>query len=179
MWIVTKVLKKAETALYLALRNIEEAAFRWPSKDTQMLWGQSIEDNYVGSWNDAEMSRGLQDILRGETVLEGHGLVADTAFPVGHGLEGKIISPLKEDELNRAHPHAVLALAAISTEITSLRQAYEWGVGSVEKAFRQLLLPLPYDKRKRNIRLTNIFRLWNVRVRTTGISQIRNVFNAV
>lgn len=144
------------------------------SVDGLIIWAKH---NCVGSWNDGDMSRELQEkLLCADLCEEDHGIVADTAFPVSKGLRGKIISPLKENELERAHPLAQAALLSLSNSITSLRQACEWGVGSIEKVWRQLLRPLPYNPGLRRIRLTNLFRLWNFRVRTTGISQIRNVF---
>ena len=104
--------------------------------------------------------------------------IADTAFPVTKEMRRKIITPLKEGDLERSHPDAQAALLEISSAITSLRQNCEWGVGSIEKVWRQLLLPLPYDQNVRKLRLNNIFRLWNFRVRTTGISQIATYFGA-
>jgi hypothetical protein len=49
-------------------------------------------------------------------------------------------------------------------------------MGSAPKTYRQLMLPLPYAPGKRQLMLENIYRLYNVRVRRTGLSQIRNVF---
>ena len=142
--------------------------------DGTLIWGKH---NCVGSWNDGDISRELQELLlQSDFVAPGHGIVSDTAFPVSQGLIGKIISPLKEGDLERAHPSARPALLALSSDITKLRQACEWGMGSVEKVWRQLLLPLPYNQHIRMVRLENIFRLFNFRVRTTNISQIRNVF---
>lgn len=142
--------------------------------DGTIIWAKH---NCVGSWNDGDMSRELQEkLLDPDYMLEGHGIVADTAFPVGKELLGLIITPLKDGDLERAHPMAQQQLQLISSSITSLRQACEWGVGSIEKAWRQLLLPLPFNPETRRRRLSNIFRLWNYRVRTTKISQIRTYF---
>lgn len=135
--------------------------------------------NCCGSWNDSDMARDLIDMLLDDNrVADGHGIVSDTAFPVSQGLHNRIISPLKDGDLLRAHPDTIPALLSRSSAITSLRQACEWGMGSVEKVFRILHRRLPYDKDVRKARLNNLFRLWNFRVRTTGISQIKNVFNA-
>jgi hypothetical protein len=139
-----------------------------------LIWSKH---NCVGSWNDGDMSRELQErLLHGDFCQEDEGIVADTAFPVGKALVGRIISPLKENELEKAHPDAQPALLHLSSSITSLRQACEWGVGSIEKVWRQLALPLPFNPEIRQRRLNNLFRLWNFRVRTTGISQIRSTF---
>jgi hypothetical protein len=69
-------------------------------------------------------------------------------------------------------------MQAMSDSIPSLRQAAEWGMGEACKVYRQLMLPLPFNPQIRAKRLTNIFQLYNFRVRRTGISQIKTVFNA-
>ncbi len=69
------------------------------------------------------------------------------------------------------------AAAAISAQITSLRQACEWGMGSIQKPFKRLTVKLPWRDSVRAVRLSNIFRLWNIRVHSsTGISQINESF---
>eukprot|EP01038_Epipyxis_sp_PR26KG_P017879 gene17879-24991_t len=87
--------------------------------------------------------------------LEGHGVLSDSAFPVSDEIAG---------------------ILALSNAITSMRQSAEWGMGAVEKVYRQLLLPLPFDQDVRSRRLETIYRLYNYRVRTTGISQIKSYF---
>jgi hypothetical protein len=63
-----------------------------------------------------------------------------------------------------------------SGELTRLRQACEWGMGSIQKPFQRLLKPLPWRDNVRTMRLFNIFSLWNVRLRATGICQINESF---
>ena len=108
----------------------------------------------------------------------GHGVASDSAFPVRNELTGRIITPLKDGDLERASPQCRIGLVKMNNAIISLRQAAEWGMGAPEKVCRQLLLPLPYDPIRRGERLKNIFRLYNLRVRTTGISQIRNTIHS-
>ncbi len=140
--------------------------------DGTLIW---YNHNCPGSWNDGDMSLPLQELLsNNEFVNEGFGLVSDSAFPAMEG--GKIISPLKENELQRVHPAARRAMLTLSNEILSLRQACEWGVGSIEKVWRQFQIPMPLSPHLRNLRMQNMFHLWNFRVRTTGITQIGNVF---
>jgi hypothetical protein len=142
--------------------------------DGLLIWAKH---NCPGSWGDGEMSRDLQlKLLDARITLPEHGLCADTAFPVGSALFKHIVSPLKENELERVSPSLQPAAAALSSQITSLRQACEWGMGSIQKPFKRLLVPLPWRDSVRGVRLSNIFRLWNVRVRNTGVSQIREVF---
>ncbi|ETV83051.1 hypothetical protein H257_04794 [Aphanomyces astaci] len=99
---------------------------------------------------------------------DGHGVVADSAFPVSGGLIGKIRTPLKDGDLERA-PACRNGLLLMSNAITALRQAAEWGMGAVEQVYRQLLLPLPYNPEQQQMRLHNIFKLYNFRVRRTGV----------
>jgi hypothetical protein len=114
-------------------------------------------------------------------VAKYHGLVADTGFPVGKALEGKIISPLKQPEKDMAGlmpPADRDRILGRSSIITQLRQACEWGMGSISHVFRHLKMPLTWDQKTRALRLKNIFRLWNYRVRTTGITQIGTFFDS-
>jgi hypothetical protein len=55
--------------------------------------------------------------------------------------------------------------------------AAEWGIGSMQKVYSQLNLPLSYDPELYGLRLNNIFRMSKFRVRTVGISQIRITFS--
>lgn len=139
--------------------------------DGCIFWGKH---NFPGSWNDAETSRGLQArLLNPDLTLAGHGLIADTAFPT---LEGKIQTPLKDNDWARI-PHALRRQAReVSRQITTARQAIEWGMGATLKVFRQLDKKLSSDRLERGRRLENVHRLYNFRVRTTGISQIRSVY---
>ena len=144
--------------------------------DGTLIWGKH---NIIGSWDDGDMC--LPVILKlkdDEMTLPDHGLISDTAFPRTKENKGIIMTPLKEGELERAAPADQGRLLRESARITSLRQACEWGMGSAPKCFRQLLLPLPYNQDTRALRLSNIFRLYNFRVRTTGITQIGTVFHA-
>jgi hypothetical protein len=144
--------------------------------DGTMIWGRH---NCPGSWNDGEMSRALQLKLSDPAMVgPGMKLASDSAFPIRGDVEGRIVTPLKEGDLERVPPECRLAMQVMSDSITSLRQAAEWGMGAACKVYRQLSLPLPYNPQKRALRLTNVFRLYNFRVRRTGISQIKNVFNA-
>ena len=80
------------------------------SADGCIVWGKH---NFVGSWNDAETSRGFQEKLSNPDKNEaGHGVVSDSAFPVKDEMFGLIMTPMKEDELERAHPDARPALFA-------------------------------------------------------------------
>jgi hypothetical protein len=140
-----------------------------------LVWGKH---NVVGSWNDGDMSRPFQrKIARTDINVDGHGVLSDSAFPVSGDCFRRIMTPLKEnEELKITDPEVRQMALKLSNAITSMRQPAEWGMGAVEKVYRRLLLPLPYDKVVRGNRLRIIHKLYNFRVRTTGISQIKNYF---
>lgn len=125
-----------------------------------------------------EMSLGfrtkLADPLRN---VPGHGVLSDSAFPVSDDMFGRIMTPLKDGDLQRAHPLARPALLQFSNAITSMRQSAEWGMGAVCKVYRILNNRLSWNQSKRGRLLNILHKLYNYRVRTTGISQIKNYFD--
>jgi hypothetical protein len=125
-----------------------------------------------------EMSRGfrtkLADPLRN---VPGHGVLSDSAFPVSGDMFGRIMTPLKDGDLLRAHPWARPALLQFSNAITSMRQSTEWGMGAVCKVNRILNNRLSWNQSKRGRLLNILHKLYNYRVRTTGISEIKNYFD--
>ncbi|GMF52807.1 unnamed protein product [Phytophthora fragariaefolia] len=145
------------------------------SADGLIVWAKH---NCPGSWNDGDASRGFRRMLASAELNPDarYGVVAGSASPCSGGMIGRIMSPLKEGDASRLVPSVQAAVKALSGAITSIRQSAEWGMGSVEKVYHRLLMPLPYDRNKRQQRLDNIFRLANYRVRTVGISVIRTTF---
>jgi hypothetical protein len=79
--------------------------------------------------------------------------------------------------LERILPSLRSYARTLHNAITSVRQAAEWGIGSMQKVYSQLNLPLSYDPELYGLRLNNIFRMSKFRVRTVGISQIRITFS--
>jgi hypothetical protein len=74
------------------------------------------------SWNDGETSRRFQEkLLRDDINLPDHGVLSDSAFPVNGKLFKRIMTPLKDNDLERAHPAARPALIALGNAIVSLR----------------------------------------------------------
>jgi hypothetical protein len=143
--------------------------------DGTIIWARH---NCPGSWNDGDTSGPLQERLLNLQYCPDQrmGIISDSAFPVSGPMLGRIVTPLKEGDLSRLHPSVWATATALSNAVTSVRQAAEWGMGAMEKPFARLTMPLPYNPQLRTIRLSNIFRLFNLRVRRTGISQILNVF---
>ena len=123
------------------------------------------------------MSRGLYEYLMNPELSDTNlALCADTAFPVSSQFSGRIVTPLKEGDISKWPDHLHDVIESYSTSITSLRQAAEWGMGAIEKAWPRFTQPFPFDPSKRGIMLEILFRLYNFRVRRTGINQINTVF---
>ncbi|KAI9895202.1 hypothetical protein PsorP6_018808 [Peronosclerospora sorghi] len=82
-------------------------------------------------------------------------------------MSGKIVTPLKRGDLKRAVRMGgnEEAIMQINVAVTSIRQAAEWGMGAVRKAFPRLLNTLPWNPDVRRVLLDNIHRLYNYRVR--------------
>ncbi|KAE8882383.1 hypothetical protein PF003_g33516 [Phytophthora fragariae] len=104
-------------------------------------------------------------------------VVSDSAFPCSASVAGRFLTPLEDGDLDRILPSLRSPARLLHNATTSVRQAAEWGMGSIQKVFHRLNLPLPYDPKLRGLRPRNLFRLVNYRVRTVGIQQIRTTFS--
>ena len=133
----------------MKFRSVLQACF---SADGVIIWANL---NYFGSWNDGEMSRVFGEKLSDPTRnVDGHGVLSDSAFPVSREMFGRIITPLKNGDLEKAHKDARPSLIRPSSAITSMRQSAEWGMGAVSIVYRILLVKLSYDKKRRSKLLT-------------------------
>ena len=134
--------------------------------------------NWFGSFNDGETSRTFREKLCDPRKnVDGYGVISDTAFPVSKEMYTRIITPLKEGELDRAPLATRAGLQTMSNAITAMRQAAEWGMDAVAKPYRILDKKLNRNPERRGRLLRVVHMLYNYRVRTTGISQIRSFFH--
>ncbi|KAI9906993.1 hypothetical protein PsorP6_004382 [Peronosclerospora sorghi] len=144
--------------------------------DGCIIW---MKPNCPGSWDNGDTSREFREKLLDPTATLQHlGVLADVSFPVTRRMFGRIVTPLKDGALLRAVAQGAneAEVERVNSAITSIRQAAEWGMGVVDGVFRRLLGLLPFDPVVRRRRLANIHHLYNLRVRTTSISQIRTGF---
>jgi len=134
--------------------------------------------NNPGCWHDAACSEVLFRVLH-EKTPRGYSIVADSAFPSSKLMATRILTPLKASSRLPDDADARRDAIARHNVVTSLRQAAEWGMRSVQASFPRIKLPdgLPADKHKRARILFIIFRLFNFRVRVVGVNQIRTVFH--
>ncbi|GMF28506.1 unnamed protein product [Phytophthora fragariaefolia] len=141
-----------------------------PTADGLIVWAYH---NCPGSWKDGDTSIEFRRVLADPTLNPGsrYGIVADSAFPCGKEMTGRVLTPLEEGDLERLAPSVRRAVKIMSGAITFVCQSAEWGLGSVEKVYHHLLWSLPFDVNRRKNRLDNLFRMANFRVRTVGIAK--------
>ncbi|KAE8976750.1 hypothetical protein PR003_g14381 [Phytophthora rubi] len=144
--------------------------------DGCIIWSKH---NCPGSWNDSDTSLGFRAKLLDPAYCPDTrmNVVSDSAFPCSTAMVGRILTPLKDGDLDRIRPSLRSSARTLHNAITSVRQAAECGMGSMQKVYSRLNLPLPYDPNIRGCRISNVFRIANYRVRTVGISQIRTTFS--
>lgn len=128
--------------------------------------------NYFGSWHDAKVCRHLyQDILSKET---NYAIIADSAFPKNKHFKHCVLKPIKKFSMD---PVKREEQKALSFAITSLRQAAEWGMRSIQATFARLKLRLTSDKVQRYNIILSCLLLHNYRTQLMGINQISEVFS--
>jgi len=133
--------------------------------------------NCPGSWHDAKIASSLYDKLQ-ERTNDPFFLLADTAFPRSDSLRSRIKSPLKTNVRLPTDARERAAALDLSAEVTSARQAAEWGMRAIQGSFGRLSVPLPIeDDRYRAQMLLCCFRLHQLRVRCVGINQIKTVYD--
>ena len=105
-----------------------------------VIW---IKHNCSGSWNDGDTSRQFREKLRDRHLtFHDYGVLADSVFPVSGDMSGRIVTPLKDGDMERAVAWAgdELSITTLNNAVISIRQEAEWGMGAVEKVVRRLLL---------------------------------------
>ena len=151
--------------------------------DGTVIWARC---NMPGSWHDAHCARGLFEAIL-ETpgfVRDGMCIVGDTAFPRTAEMRGHIVTPKRQDEMDRlfldgATEQELVALKVAHNDATTVRQAAEWGMRQLQSGFARLRLPLPLKPESRRLILDTCVLLHNLRVRKVGLSQIRTVYSPI
>ena len=133
--------------------------------------------NYPGSYHDVRAMGDLREnLLTEEWLPRPFSIIADSAFPHTGEFEGRIITPLKTDELERINVADINDRRRYELSVKRVRVAVEWGNAGLKKVWRQLSLKLPFDEVYRSEILTAVVFLHNFRVRTTALSQIATVY---
>ncbi len=112
-------------------------------------------------------------------IEEGEAALSETLsnLPLAK-VKWRIMTPSKESDLESVLVDMRPGLVRLSASTTAMRQAAEWGMDAIGQVYRLLQRKLHWNKDVRKQRLINIIKLYNFRVRTTGISQIKNYFDS-
>lgn len=130
--------------------------------------------NYPGSWHDSSVAMRVYDVLLDPNLMPTpFYIIADSAFPHQGDLGAKLKTPLTK----RQHRTANEADKAFSSCLVKVRQAAEWGMRGLQSKFPRLTVPLPIDDQKRLLICQVSVLLYNLKIRTIGLSQIRTVFH--
>ena len=139
--------------------------------------------NYPGSSHDAWLFTDMkhQILEQPDFLPRPNVIIADTAFPRTQEMSGRVLTPLKQSDAdnlvrNGARVDLIMALRACHLAIVSIRQGAEWGMRGFQGTFGRLMLPLTLDKHRRFVMLESMLRLYNLRVRRVGFSQIATVY---
>ncbi len=134
--------------------------------------------NYPGSWSDGDLAKQLYLLL--DELPQGMAIATDSAFSRGD-MAGKIVRPLKCDELERYSSSisvkAFIAVVKRHRLALSIRQAAEWGMGSIQKICGRLRHRLSARAGVRRQLLELCSHYYNYSTRTVGLNQIRTVYS--
>jgi hypothetical protein len=132
--------------------------------------------NNAGCSHDANTAGRLLDFLV-KYIPSPYRLVADTAFPTNSAVQGRIITPLKSGATLTGTIDEVKNKINFHQNVTSTRQAAEWGMRTFQAMFPRLKLALPACHATRHKWLSILIQLFNLRTRLVGINQIRTVYS--
>lgn len=134
--------------------------------------------NAPGSWHDgtlADAQSGLYKKLLHRTPRP-YRIVADQGFCLG-SVSGKIALPLKTGQVITNENHSINAQVDLHQYYTTVRQAAEWGMRAFKSSFARLKETLTVNVPKRGQLLRVCVRLYNYRVRMTGLNQIYSTYH--
>ncbi|TPX30236.1 hypothetical protein SmJEL517_g06157 [Synchytrium microbalum] len=154
------------------------------SPDGCIIWA-SIND--PGRYNDSRVAGNLYPVLLDPTRTPGaYYLIADTAFPrVSDRLKQKIKAPIKSNDRLAQDPVERHTLQQFSSELTSCRQAVEWGMRALQGSFTRLKRKLPGggtqngDDNYRIDLISTCLHRFNLRTRRVEINQIKRVYEGL
>lgn len=136
--------------------------------------------NAPGSWHDANLAasgEGLYNKLLNNTPFP-YKIVADQGF-VDKRLSAKIACPLKDGQLLHGSLSQMRRQVGLHKYYTTVRQAAEWGMRGLKSSFGRLTVPLTTNTTIRHQLIRICVRMYNFRVRETGINQIATTYSAL
>jgi hypothetical protein len=103
-------------------------------------------------------------------------ILGDSAFSHTKQLEGKILTPMKENEAPTDYITFMLE-SVKSNDVVRGRQAAEWGMRAVQSRFGRLQTRLTVDENKRKKIIFTCFSMYNLFTRLVGVNQIQTTYD--
>uniref|UniRef100_H3GRG7 DDE Tnp4 domain-containing protein n=1 Tax=Phytophthora ramorum TaxID=164328 RepID=H3GRG7_PHYRM len=169
---LSRTMSKAEVALYRALQGYAPARISFPSPAQQANLAKLVESREPLLQHTFGLFKNLRVMQPSNADLQNamYNGWLHSVFVTGticFAVDGRILTPLKDGDIDRLVPSLRSFARTLHNAITSVHQAAEWGMGSMQKVYSRLNIPLPYDPGRCGRRLNNIFRMTNFRIRTT------------
>jgi len=101
----------------------------------------------------------------------------DLGFPRRGDAAGILVGPISKKQARALAPNLCPYLLKISNVYTSLRQASEWGMRSLQGTFPRCKKRLPSNAEKRKKVIQSIVLIHNFRTELVGLNQIKTVFD--
>ncbi|ETO66159.1 hypothetical protein F444_16595 [Phytophthora nicotianae P1976] len=160
---LVRALRTPEKPLAYTLKGFATARISWPSPARQLKLARRVEAHEPL----LKHTFGAKLLDPKFCPVSRMNVVSDSAFPCSTELTGRILTPLKDGDIDRILPSLRSGLCTLHNAITSVRQSIEWDMGSMQQPPQS---PAPYNPELRGLRIANIFRMSNYRVRTVVIS---------
>jgi hypothetical protein len=131
--------------------------------------------NFPGSWHNSNVVSPILERLKER--LDGKKICVDQGFPRQGFMEDVLVGPISQRQAELLSDVLRNAVIQRSNVYTSLRQASEWGMRSLQGGFCRLKARLPSDENKRHDIIEAIVLLHNFRTHHEGCNQITTVFS--
>jgi DDE superfamily endonuclease len=131
--------------------------------------------NFPGSWHDGSLTSNVFPYIRDNIGC--YKICVDQGFPRSGDAAGILVGPISKKQARTLAPNLRPYLLKISNVYTSLRQASEWGMRSLQGTFPRCKKRLPSNAAKRKKVIQSIVLIHNFRTELVGLNQIKTVFD--
>jgi hypothetical protein len=131
--------------------------------------------NFPGSWHDGSITANILPYIRNN--IGNYKMCVDQGFPRSGDAHLILVGPISKRQAKKLAPNLRPYLLRISNIYTSLRQASEWGMRSLQGTFPRCKKRLPGNAEKRKKVIQSIVLIHNFRTELVGLNQIATVFD--
>ncbi len=131
--------------------------------------------NFPGSWHDGSLTANVLPYIRDN--IRCYKICVDQGFPKSGAAAGILVGPISKKTAWTLAPILRPYLLKISSVYTSLRQASEWGMRSLQGTFPRCKKRLPGNASKHKKVIQSIVLIHNFRTELVGLNHIKTVFD--